>query len=638
MAKLIPGFAQVSQRMTSGERRFAQRLQQLLEDDYYCWFNISIGRNLVHPDFVVLHPRRGIFVLEVKDWDLRYIHSADRETFAVLEAGGIRLHRNPLAQARDYALTIANLLETDPALVQKTGRHQGKLICPYGYGVVFPNITRRQYESVELSQIIPGDLVICRDEMLESVDPLHFQERIWNMARYDFGPLLSLPQVDRIRWHLFPEIRIDAGVISPQIHQEVLMPDIIRVMDSQQELLARSLGEGHRIIHGVSGSGKTMILAYRALKLVEQYDKPILVLCFNVTLASRLRQMMSDRGVAQRVSVHHFHDWCKAQLVAYGIPQPRWNPDKRDQYLIELVEKVIQGVDRQQIPAGQYAALLIDEGHDFQEDWLRLLVQMVDPKTNSLLLLYDDAQNLYGKEKRRLFSFKSVGIQAQGRTTILKLNYRNTQEILAIAYEFAKEMMLPKEVDEDGVPLVQPESVGRHGPAPELVEQPSFNAEVNYLVHHFKVMHDEQGIPWSQMAIVYRTSWTAQTICKVFENQGLPLEWVNRNSVSRRYNPNQNSVKLLTMHSSKGLEFPIVAIPGLGYLPHTKGTLEDETRLLYVAMTRAMEQLVMTYHRRSEFVKRLMIAREKTLADSQTSAMPVPRSEVRGSSNLSAVL
>ena len=42
------------------------------------------------------------------------------------------------------------------------------------------------------------------------------------------------------------------------------MPDIVRAMDLQQEQLARSMGEGHRVIHGVAGSGKTMILGYRA--------------------------------------------------------------------------------------------------------------------------------------------------------------------------------------------------------------------------------------------------------------------------------------------------------------------------------------------------------------------------------------
>jgi hypothetical protein len=54
---------------------------------------------------------------------------------------------------------------------------------------------------------------------------------------------------------------------------------------------------------------------------------------------------------------------------------------------------------------------------------------MVDPATNSLLVLYDDAQSIYERTQKKKFSFKSVGIQAQGRTTILKINYRNTRQM-----------------------------------------------------------------------------------------------------------------------------------------------------------------------------------------------------------------
>jgi superfamily I DNA and RNA helicase len=75
--------------------------------------------------------------------------------------------------------------------------------------------------------------------------------------------------------------------------------------------------------------------------------------------------------------------------------------------------------------------LLIDEGHDFEADWLKLVTQMIDPEKDSLLLLYDDAQSIYKKKrdkKDRLdFSLSSVGIQARGRTKVLKMNYRNTR-------------------------------------------------------------------------------------------------------------------------------------------------------------------------------------------------------------------
>jgi superfamily I DNA/RNA helicase len=53
-------------------------------------------------------------------------------------------------------------------------------------------------------------------------------------------------------------------------------------------------------------------------------------------------------------------------------------------------------------------------------------------------------------------------------------------------------------------------------------------------------------------------------------------------------------VKFLTFHSSKGLEFPFVAIHGGRIIENLKDAGEEEARLLYVAMTRATSQLVMT--------------------------------------------
>ena len=66
-------------------------------------------------------------------------------------------------------------------------------------------------------------------------------------------------------------------------------------------------------------------------------------------------------------------------------------------------------------------------------------------------------------------------------------------------------------------------------------------------------------------------------------------------------------MKVMTMHSSKGLEFPVVAIPGLGYLPHAKADVQEETRLLYVGMTRSMDRLLLTHGRQSAFVERLTV-------------------------------
>ena len=66
--------------------------------------------------------------------------------------------------------------------------------------------------------------------------------------------------------------------------------------------------------------------------------------------------------------------------------------------------------------------------------------------------------------------------------------------------------------------------------------------------------------------------------------------------------PNEDCVQLMTMHSAKGLEFPLVFLAGMeeGLFPHMMsleepGRLEEERRLCYVGVTRAMRHLHLTY-------------------------------------------
>jgi superfamily I DNA/RNA helicase len=247
--------------------------------------------------------------------------------------------------------------------------------------------------------------------------------------------------------------------------------------------------------------------------------------------------------------------------------------------------------------------VLIDEGHDFAADWLKLITQMIDPHTNSLLLLYDDAQSIYGKKRASNFSFKSVGIQAQGRTTILRINYRNTNEILDFAYHFAKDILTPADAEDDGVPLIKPEMAGRHGAAPQIIKLDSLKAEAQYIAEQLHDLHT-QGTPWNQMAVLYKARFIAEELTRVFATAKIPFEWL-KSGEHKRFDPHHDSVKLITLHSSKGLEFPVVAIAGLGHMPYRETEAADDARLLYVGMTRATEQLIVTASKDSAFVQRL---------------------------------
>ena len=605
MAELIPPLNSCLPRMQSGEKRFARRLDTHLEDDYLCWYEIGVGKRSRYTDFVILHPMRGLLLLEVKDWKLETIRSANPDSFELETPNGLKNVLNPIKQARLCAYKLKEQLERDPQLVHATGEYKGKLIMPYGYGVVLTRISRRQFQNAELERVIPEHLAICKDEMLESTDIEEFQKCLWDMFDYCFNRQLTQPQIDRIRWHMFPEIRRKPQPelqLSERGVKDIFdIPDIIQVMDLKQEKLARGLGMGHRVIHGVAGSGKTMILCYRCLHLAKLLHKPILVLCYNVTLAARLRELIETHEVNDRVNVYSIHSWANTILKSYNFSPANLTGDNYD----ASIEKVIEQVRKGQIPRGQYGAILIDEGHDFKPEWLRLVVDMVDPKSNSLLLLYDDMQSIYKRSSALGFSLKNVGIEAQGRSTILKLNYRNTEEVLKFAFDFIDDYVQPNESQDSGIPIIKPDTAGRRGTLPVVKSFDSFDSEARYIARVFKRLHAERGIAWSEMCVLYCHKWMGKAVADVMKATGIPFTWLTDSVSKHRYCGSHDSVKLITMHSSKGLEFSTVATCGIGSMGTNAERIEDEAKLLYVAMTRATENLLLTSSRSSPFSTKL---------------------------------
>lgn len=602
MAILIPALGTCVARMTQGERRLAERLEQKLEDDYLMWFDVPVGPKQSHPDFVILHPRRGLLILETKDWHLETIRVANRQAWEIVPDGHPKTVINPVEQARHCAIQVVNALERDAQLTQADGPYAGKLAFPWGYGVVFTRITRKQFDAAGLGNAIESHRVICSDEMQESADAEVFQKRLWDMFPHTFGGALSIPQLDRVRWIMFPEVRVHTqdSLFAEEDAQSEL-PDVMQVMDLQQEQLARSLGDGHRVIHGVAGSGKTMILGYRAeflAKAQAQGAKPILVLCFNEPLGVRLNAMFEAKGIADRVHARHFHKWCHQQLRTYGQALPPQGSGFFDQ----LVDRVIRGVEKNQIPSGQYQAILIDEGHDFRPEWLKLITQMVDPTTNSLLLLYDDAQSIYQRGRTRQFSFKSVGVLAQGRTTILKINYRNTKQILQTANLIAADLLSPEDKGDDGIPIVKPISYGREGESPLVVRLPNLHDEAVKIADLLADQHASAGHAWGDMAILCKSFDVMETCALALAYKRIPHH-VRRTTGD--YLPREDAVKIMSMRVSKGLEFPVVAIPGIGLMPAAGEDEKEEARLFYVAATRATHKLILTMSGESAFAARL---------------------------------
>jgi superfamily I DNA/RNA helicase len=493
------------------------------------------------------------------------------------------------------------------------GPSSGRLLFPYGWGVVLASLRRDDVRGSDFEELFAPARTLLRDDLEDGVDAAAFQRRLWGMFTVSYPHTLTLPQRDRIRWHLFPELRLapQAELDFGPTETAPALPDLMQVMDLQQEQVARTLGEGHRVIHGAAGSGKTMILIYRAqfLAAAARADQPILVLCYNRTLADRIAHVLRTRGVDERVQVRTFHAWCQDLVRSYQLDVPA--ALKGDAYFAALADAVERAVDRGRVPGGQYLALLIDEAHDFEDAWLRIAGRMVNPATNSLLVLYDDVQSIYQGDKgkrRRRFNFASVGIEARGRTSILRLNYRNTAEVLALAMQCAQGLLQGdgEPCGEDEMPLVQPATAGRRGPLPVLVQARHAAEEAALLAERVAAALAAGTAP-DDIAVLCRTKALMGPIEQALLQRAVPVQAMNALAF-RRFDWTRPSAKLLTMHSAKGLEFSLVCVAGLQALPMRDETLEDAVRLLYVAMTRATRELVLSASGDSAVVRQVRAA------------------------------
>jgi superfamily I DNA/RNA helicase len=360
---------------------------------------------------------------------------------------------------------------------------------------------------------------------------------------------------------------------------------------------------GHRIVRGVAGSGKTLILAFRAEHLARAAEKPVLVLCYANGIAGRLEAAMQERGVGDRVQVCTFHAWCFRMLRTYGIPAPGENEiPEYEARLAESVRRVAEAVDKGQIPGGQYEAVLIDEAHDFEPQWLALAAKIVDPDKRSLLIVYDDAQAIYKGRKRPVWSH--LGIDARGKTTVLKINYRNTSQILSFAKRFAADVLgAPGVQADDEAAILLPEDAGRQGLEPEVRKCVDYDGEAHAIAEWLQGRH-KAGYTWPQMAVLYPEHHIGERVAAACARLGIPVDVakVNRNRIT----VGTPAVRLMTMHTAKGLEFPCVAVAGLGALGRHGTALDDDVRLAYVAITRATHEAFLTYSRVSPLVQRLV--------------------------------
>ena len=617
MAVTIPETIRSS--ATAGERLFFRTLKNFLPDDYIVYYEPEIqGRR---PDFVILGPDLGMVVLEVKDYTKNTLFQVNHDEWHIVNTAGEQtVVKSPMKQARDYMFHVVDVLKKDKSLVQLEGKYKFQLKFPYGHGVVFTKMTSQDFVKNDLYTVIEPHLCLTRDEMDPEKDGFSeevLMEKILNMFVVPFRlrEPLTMDDINAIRYHLFPEVRISAEYKAPVPYQDQLLLSLhdIKTMDLHQENLAKQIGDKNRLIRGVAGSGKTIILASRAKMLQKQNPNwKILILCYNISLANAIQQMIfhmlnepedlfdydPETKVVQNqnIIVRNFHSWLKNDLKI------------KEQQLPEIMEKIEKG----ETILPTYDAVMIDEGQDFEGDWLKLVSLLINVDTQSLLLVEDRAQTIY---KRKRSYLQDTGLSFQGRSKVLSINYRNTQQIVKFAWEFYrkhsvfKNKVASRELDGE---IIAPQSTKRKGPEPGIIKAASLFDEIRLVARQMKKLHEERKVPFDEMLILYRVKRThnypvVDLIKRSLNDSGIPFYWITENDVSKRsFKKEDGKVKISTIDSSKGLDFQAVFIVNVDSMPFPlEEDKEREVSLLYIGMTRAKQYLCLSYSGESEFTNYL---------------------------------
>ncbi len=177
---------------------------------------------------------------------------------------------------------------------------------------------------------------------------------------------------------------------------------------------------------------------------------------------------------------------------------------------------------------------------------------------------------------------------------MLKVNYRNTSQIVAFARRFAADVIgAPGVTADDEHAILLPEDAGRQGLEPDVRRCVSVDAEAHCVAEWF-LDRKKAGYEWSQMACLYPEHLIGARVAQILAKHDVPIDMAkdNRNRVSVK----RVAVRFLSMHNAKGLEFPCVAIAGLGLLgAATAKSVEECVRLTYVGVTRATHEALLTY-------------------------------------------
>ena len=346
------------------------------------------------------------------------------------------------------------------------------------------------------------------------------------------------------------------------------------VLDEQQAAVARHDGKSVVALTGPPGSGKTLVLAARANWLATANPNwKIQILCFNRMLVPYLESLVKHRD---NVTVSTFGKFAHSHGMRVSLDDEI--KARRDVAHNLPIARARRPLD----------ALLIDEWQDFLPCWTQLAVAMVRENRGGITLAGDPKQALYRDAKALTLDGQDLELVTLDRP------YRSTRQILEVTSAMAENLEVSgREQALEGEPV---DLVWAHN-ADEQAAAVARDALL--LLESGERMPEDIGV------LVTRKFQMGKIASHLGENK-IPCRVVYANQAAE-LNFAEPTVKILTVHSAKGLEFDVIFLVGLEHLPNPDGTDERERqgRTGYVGATRARDQLVMTYSKDNVYLERI---------------------------------
>ncbi len=236
-----------------------------------------------------------------------------------------------------------------------------------------------------------------------------------------------------------------------------------------------------------------------------------------------------------------------------------------------------------------YRCIMVDETQDLGTQELSIIRLLTPRQENDLFLAGDIAQKVYIKHQ----DFEMAGIEIVGRSQVLKQNYRNSKEILQAAYQMLKRNLQTSEMKELEEILIKPSLSDIQTGSPKILK--SAGKTVSDEIHEAMPYIEFQLYATPQfkacIAVAGLNSLEVNEIANEFE---LPM-------LDGEVRIGAHDVFISDLEQTKGLEFDLMVIVNCNRnaIPNPQLPYEErfkDASKLYVAMTRAKKELILSYH------------------------------------------